>query len=894
MQFPREHVVNIDWGYNWGIQPRYDTTQANFEFVPMIWSANTGGNNLANQINAVLNLEDEFGIEISHVLGFNEPELSTQANMSVQQALDAWDVMTNAFESTDLKMVSPAVSGNGGLQNWLYPFMDEVESRNADGNPGNDLQVDAIAYHFYTVAFNPQAEANKVLEQIDEIWSRYQRPIWLTEFAGTSFSLDNPVHSIEERTAFNKAFLEILIPEFEARPYLERYAWWQFGALGQPYSALSTVSEGVFTPTSIGEVYSGTTLQPGESNDFSNGEVQPTYVHYLKDAILSNFGDPIETALRAIDILEGDNTITGSGDWGLAGSSFDTFVRVRAGTTLRKQGANTITFKGAEVINHGEVYTEDGRLDLRDGTRVTGDGGIHVESGSILRLGGAGDFQGARVDQGVELRGGGILQGLPLAGGANIVSGTIEISLTAAQLAGEGDLTLTGRVTGNGGGFTKLGSGALFLIGDMNNYSGITTITNGELIAENTSGSATGASSVLVDSGGTLAGSGSISGPVIVFGDGTVSPGVAQSNLGATSVPAINEGAEINAIDFNFANVQNSSAPLNQTSTLSSALQLVSGFDFGNGVVPSNVTRPNAISGQGFDSSNDYSDALADGSYFTFTIAPEPGLAMLFEDVSFQFQREGPGAPLRYRVMSSIDGFQSFEDRVGGTTNLDENNTQVRTHNASYSGGEMITEPLEVRLYAWQASSSTGTTHLYNVSLDASFYSDPDHVKLQPTGRLNLNGNYTQLDFGILEVELAGTSNLDPNNREYDQLLVAGDVSLNGTLELSFLDGFTPEPGDTFDIVTANSITGSFDTINAPTDVDLRVNYLDTVVQVEFLEDTFLMGDINCDGFVNLLDVGPFVDLISSGGFQAKADINGDGVVDLLDVTPFVNLLQGG
>ena len=54
-----------------------------------------------------------------------------------------------------------------------------------------------------------------------------------------------------------------------------------------------------------------------------------------------------------------------------------------------------------------------------------------------------------------------------------------------------------------------------------------------------------------------------------------------------------------------------------------------------------------------------------------------------------------------------------------------------------------------------------------------------------------------------------------------------------------------------------------------------------------------LLGDVNCDGSVNLLDVGPFVDLISSGGFSDKADINLDGVVDLLDVQPFVDLLAG-
>ena len=57
--------------------------------------------------------------------------------------------------------------------------------------------------------------------------------------------------------------------------------------------------------------------------------------------------------------------------------------------------------------------------------------------------------------------------------------------------------------------------------------------------------------------------------------------------------------------------------------------------------------------------------------------------------------------------------------------------------------------------------------------------------------------------------------------------------------------------------------------------------------------DSILLGDVNCDGFVNLLDIQPFVNLLSSGGFVEKADINQDGLVNLLDVQPFVDVLAG-
>lgn len=67
-------------------------------------------------------------------------------------------------------------------------------------------------------------------------------------------------------------------------------------------------------------------------------------------------------------------------------------------------------------------------------------------------------------------------------------------------------------------------------------------------------------------------------------------------------------------------------------------------------------------------------------------------------------------------------------------------------------------------------------------------------------------------------------------------------------------------------------------------------------IEVDHLQYGYnsLLGDVNCDGVVDLLDVQPFVDLITSGDFSVKADINQDGAVDLLDVAPFVELLVAG
>ena len=87
-----------------------------------------------------------------------------------------------------------------------------------------------------------------------------------------------------------------------------------------------------------------------------------------------------------------------------------------------------------------------------------------------------------------------------------------------------------------------------------------------------------------------------------------------------------------------------------------------------------------------------------------------------------------------------------------------------------------------------------------------------------------------------------------------------------------------------------------------PEITDLTDRLRDVVVtsdgDVSVLEESFLplqigvlLGDVDRNGEVNLLDIAPFVDLLINGGFQFEADTNQDGVVDLLDIESFVALL---
>ena len=73
-------------------------------------------------------------------------------------------------------------------------------------------------------------------------------------------------------------------------------------------------------------------------------------------------------------------------------------------------------------------------------------------------------------------------------------------------------------------------------------------------------------------------------------------------------------------------------------------------------------------------------------------------------------------------------------------------------------------------------------------------------------GRLTIQGDYTQTVEGVLDVEIAGLL----AGHDFDVLIVSGTATLDGTLELTLLDGFSPAPDDDFKVVSSGARLGSF------------------------------------------------------------------------------------
>jgi hypothetical protein len=75
-----------------------------------------------------------------------------------------------------------------------------------------------------------------------------------------------------------------------------------------------------------------------------------------------------------------------------------------------------------------------------------------------------------------------------------------------------------------------------------------------------------------------------------------------------------------------------------------------------------------------------------------------------------------------------------------------------------------------------------------------------------PIGVIQITGKYVQTSSGALGIVLRGTA----AGTQYSQLKVGGLATLDGTLDVSLVNGFTPAANDTFQVLTFGSRIGDF------------------------------------------------------------------------------------
>lgn len=197
------------WSYSWGRQtsdtfPYMDAAHA---FSPMQWGNFnwTHGSNQGPPDNIHRDLQSN--PKPVYLLGFNEPDKSEQANMTVADALARWP----RLEAQQVPLVAPVPAN--ALGTWL------------DGTAGFHALANSLGYRrdYTAVHWYASPDSNGVISHLQSVYNKYGRPVWLTEFSAVRWS---GTATWTERDNFN--FLAEFMWRAEALTWLKRYSLFAF------------------------------------------------------------------------------------------------------------------------------------------------------------------------------------------------------------------------------------------------------------------------------------------------------------------------------------------------------------------------------------------------------------------------------------------------------------------------------------------------------------------------------------------------------------------------------------------------------------------------------------------------------------------------------------------
>jgi T5SS/PEP-CTERM-associated repeat protein/autotransporter-associated beta strand protein len=142
-------------------------------------------------------------------------------------------------------------------------------------------------------------------------------------------------------------------------------------------------------------------------------------------------------------------------------------------------------------------------------------------------------------------------------------------------------------------------------------------------------------------------------------------------------------------------------------------------------------------------------------------------------------------------------------------------------------------------------------------------------------GQVAISSTYTQTDGGTLLAELGGIT----KGAQYDSLAVTGAANLDGTLDVSLINGFVPASGNSFEVLHANGgITGAFSQVSLPplgAGLAWNVVYSNVSVTLQ-VNASIVAGDYNHNGIVDAADYTIWRDTLgSTTDLRANGDNTG-------------------
>jgi hypothetical protein len=154
-------------------------------------------------------------------------------------------------------------------------------------------------------------------------------------------------------------------------------------------------------------------------------------------------------------------------------------------------------------------------------------------------------------------------------------------------------------------------------------------------------------------------------------------------------------------------------------------------------------------------------------------------------------------------------------------------------------------------------------------------------------GMLHLASSFNQGAAGTIEAELGGSG--------ADLLAITGAATLNGTLRLKTIGGFTPLPGQSFDVMTFGSRSGDVTIDNQTGFAGLLFSKNYSATKLSLLASAAFSGDANLDGVVNTVDFTTLAaNFNDSTANWLQGDFNGDGIVNAIDFSTLASNFGSG
>ncbi|KAI7151744.1 glycoside hydrolase family 128 protein [Hortaea werneckii] len=185
----------VGWAYNWGSSS--NGLDMDVSYVPLLWGTSEDFTGSWSD-----NAQSAIDSGSQYLFSFNEPDMSSQANLSPEDAAEAYKKYMSPFAGK-AKMCAPSVTNGGGSMGltWLSNFLDAC----------SDCQIDCVSIHWYDSYENTEYFKDHV-NNATEIAPG--KEVFVSEF-GTTDGSDEQVSE----------FLQDVMPWMDSKDEIAGYAY---------------------------------------------------------------------------------------------------------------------------------------------------------------------------------------------------------------------------------------------------------------------------------------------------------------------------------------------------------------------------------------------------------------------------------------------------------------------------------------------------------------------------------------------------------------------------------------------------------------------------------------------------------------------------------------------